>query len=149
LLKLAKHKIMTEKELQKNIVELWGIVERLEKEYSDDGKKFTIDGHLLGSIGEVYAKEKFKLKLLKNSSEIHDAEDELTGKLYQIKITQRDKVGLRKEPQNLIVIQIDKTGMPNIVYNGNGKPVWDLIKNKKMEQKYISIKQLEEIKANA
>lgn len=140
---------MTEKELQKNIVELWGIVERLEKEYSDDGKKFTIDGHLLGSIGEVYAKEKFKLKLLKNSSEIHDAEDELTGKLYQIKITQRDKVGLRKEPQNLIVIQIDKTGMPNIVYNGNGKPVWDLIKNKKMEQKYISIKQLEEIKANA
>jgi len=140
---------MSENELQKIIVELWAIVERLENNYFEDGKKFTIDGHLLGSIGEVYAKEKFKLKLLKNSSEIHDAEDELTGKLYQIKITQRDKVGLRKEPENLIVIQIDKTGMPNIIYNGNGKPVWDLIKNKKMEQKYISIKQLEKIKANA
>jgi hypothetical protein len=140
---------MSENELQKIIVELWAIVERLENNYFEDGKKFTIDGHLLGSIGEVYAKEKFKLKLLKNSSEIHDAEDELTGKLYQIKITQRDKVGLRKEPENLIVIQIDKTGMPNIIYNGNGKPVWDLIKYKKMEQKYISIKQLEKIKANA
>jgi hypothetical protein len=140
---------MSENELQKIIIELWGIVERLEKNYSEDNKKFTIDGHLLGSIGEVYAKEKFKLKLLKNSAEIHDAEDELTGKLYQIKITQRDKVGLRKEPENLIVIQIDKTGMPNIIYNGNGKPVWDLIKDKKMEQKFISIKQLEKIKPNA
>lgn len=140
---------MDENELQKIIIELWKIVERLENNYSEDDKKFTIDGHLLGSIGEVYAKEKFKLKLLKNSTERHDAEDELTGKLYQIKITQRDKVGLRKPPDNLIVIQIDKTGMPNVIYNGDGKPVWDLIKHKKMEQKYISIKQLEKIKANA
>lgn len=54
---------MSENELQKIIVELWGIVERLENNYFEDGKKFTIDGHLLGSIGQVYAKEKFKLTL--------------------------------------------------------------------------------------
>lgn len=56
---------MSENELQKIIVELWAIVDRLENDYFEDGKKFTIDGHLLGSIGEVYAKEKFKLELLK------------------------------------------------------------------------------------
>lgn len=140
---------MSENELQKIIVELWAIVERLENDYFEDGKKFTIDGHLLSSIGEVYAKEKFKLELLKNSSEIHDAEDKLTGKKYQIKITQRNKVGIRKEPDNLIVIKIDKTGMPKIVYNGDGKPVWDLIKHKNVEQKFISINQLEKIQVNA
>ncbi|WP_264522378.1 DUF6998 domain-containing protein [Flavobacterium sp. N1994] len=140
---------MSEKELQKIIVELWEIVNRLEKNYFEDGKKFTIDGHLLGSIGEVYAKEKFKLTLYNNSAKTHDAIDEVTKKEYQIKITQRNKVGLRHEPKNLIVIQIDKTGMPNIIYNGNGEPVWNLIKNKKAEQKFISIKQLEKIKANA
>jgi len=140
---------MSENELQKIILELWAIVDRLENDYFEDGKKFTIDGHLLGSIGEVYAKEKFKLELLKNSSEIHDAEDKLTGKKYQIKITQRNKVGIRKEPDNLIVIKIDKTGMPEIVYNGDGKPVWDLIKHKNVEQKFISISQLEKIQVNA
>jgi len=55
---------MNEKELQKIITELWKIVSRLENNYKKDDRKFTIDGHLLGSIGEVYAKEKFKLKLL-------------------------------------------------------------------------------------
>ena len=78
---------MNEIELQKIITELWQIVGRLENSYSEDNKKFTIDGHLLGSIGEVYAKEKFKLKLLPNSEKTHDAEDELTGEKYQIKIT--------------------------------------------------------------
>ena len=140
---------MNENELQKIIIELWGIVERLENNYREDDKKFTIDGHLLGSIGEVYAKEKFKLKLLKNSEKTHDAEDELTKEKYQIKITQRNKVGLRNEPDNLIVIQIDKTGMPKIIYKGIGKPVWDLIKGKKAEQKFISLTQLGKIKANA
>lgn len=140
---------MSENELQKIIVELWGIVERLEKNYIEDDRKFTIDGHLLGSIGEVYAKEKFNLKLLPNSEKCHDAIDEQTNEKYQIKITQRNKVGLRHEPKNLIVIKIEKTGMPNVIYNGKGKPVWKLIKHKKAEQKFVSIKQLEKIKANA
>jgi hypothetical protein len=140
---------MTEKELQKIIVELWEIVERLEKNYFEDDRKFTIDGHLLGSIGEVYAKEKFNLKLLPSSEKCHDAIDEHTKERYQIKITQRNKVGLRHKPDNLIVIRIEKNGMPNVVYNGKGESVWDLIKNKKAEQKFISIKQLENIKANA
>ena len=140
---------MNEDELQKIIIELWKIVERLENIYIDDGKKFTIDGHLLGSIGEVYVKEKFKLKLLNNSEKAHDAIDEINGEKYQIKITQRNKVGLRNEPDNLIVIKIDKTGMPKVIYNGIGKPVWNLIKDKKAEQKFISIRQLENIKANA
>jgi hypothetical protein len=138
---------MTEEELQKEIKELWEIVSRLETTYKSDGKKFTIDGHLLGSIGEVYAKEKFKLRLLRNSEKSHDAIDDKTNKKYQIKITQREKVGLRNEPDNLIVIQINTEGIPIIIYNDIGKPVWEMIKHKTTEQKFISLKQLKKIKS--
>ncbi|MEI6851262.1 MAG: hypothetical protein WCL06_00405 [Bacteroidota bacterium] len=137
---------MTEEQLQKEIRNLWKIVSRLEATYQNDKKKFTIDGHLLGSIGEVYAKEKFKLKLLPNSEKVHDAIDEKTRKLYQIKITQRNKVGLRNNPDNLIVIKIDKDGKPHIVYNGLGNPVWNEVKHKNSEQKFISLNQLDRIK---
>lgn len=137
---------MTEEQLQKEITGLWKIVKRLEKEYKTDNRRFTIDGHLLGSIGEVYAKEKFNLKLLPNSEKTHDAIHEKSKKKYQIKITQRDKVGLRSKPDNLIVIVIDSQGLPRVVYNDIGKPAWDLIKHKKSEQKFITIRQLEKIK---
>jgi len=138
---------MTEEELQKEIKELWEIVSRLETTYKSDDKKFTIDGHLLGSIGEVYAKEKFKLRLLQNSEKSHDAIDDKTNKKYQIKITQREKVGLRNEPDNLIVIKVNKEGIPIIIYNGIGKPVWEMIKHKTTEQKSVSLKQLKKIKS--
>ena len=133
---------MTKEELQIEINNLWKIVSRLEKTYESDGKKFTIDGHLLGSLGEVYAKEMYDLTLLPNSEKRHDARCNKTDKLYQIKITQRDKIGLRNEPDNLIVIKIDEMGTPITIYFGSGQPVWQLIKNKKTEQKYISLKQL-------
>ena len=132
---------MTEKELQIIIKDLWKIVDKLEDTYKSDERKFTIDGHLLGSIGEIYAKEKFNLTLLKNSSKTHDAEDS-DGKKYQIKITQRNKVGLRSEPDNLIVIKIDKEGVPHVVYKGDGKPIWEKIKHKKTEQKFIYLNQI-------
>ncbi len=137
---------MTELELQAEIINLWGIVNRLENTYKSENKKFTIDGHLLGSIGEIYAKVKFNLRLLPNSEKTHDAIDDLTNEKYQIKITQRNRIGLRNEPDNLIVIKINKEGIPVIIYHDKGKPVWELIKHKKTEQKFISLSQLEKIK---
>jgi hypothetical protein len=138
---------MKAEELQETIQELWDIVKKLEDNYKEDNRKFTVDGHLLGSIGEVYAKEKFNLKLLGNSEKCHDAIDEFNEK-YQIKITQRNKVGLRYEPDNLIVIKIEETGMPIISYKGCGKLVWESIKHKKGKQKFISINQLKILKKN-
>ncbi|PWH82260.1 DUF6998 domain-containing protein [Brumimicrobium oceani] len=139
---------MKAEELQQTIRELWGIVRKLEDNYKKDNRKFTVDGHLLGSIGEVYAKEKFNLELLKNSEKRHDAIDPATNKKYQIKITQRNKVGLSSEPDNLIVIKIKESGLPVISYKGCGKIVWESIKHKKGKQKFISINQLSVLKQN-
>jgi len=47
------------------------VVAELEKEF--EGRRFTPDGHLVGSIGEVVAAYAFGLKLLPASNERHDA----------------------------------------------------------------------------
>ena len=73
----------------------------------------------------------------------------LQKKNIKLKLPNVIKFGLRNKPNNLIVIKIEKTGMPKIIYKGKGEPVWDFIKNKKAEQKFISIQQLEKIKENA
>jgi hypothetical protein len=97
-------------------------VSELESEFAE--RKFTPDGHLVGSIGEVVAAYAFKLKLLPSSSEIHDAEAD-DGTLVQIKLTGGTKgVSLYSEPVHLLVLQLADNEF-RTVYNGDGKPAWD------------------------
>ena len=77
--------------LSDKIKELYRITNELETEYP--GRKFTIDGHLVGSIGEVIVSENYGLKLLPNSTETHDAEAK-DGKLVQIKATQISRIAI-------------------------------------------------------
>ena len=81
--------------LEEKIRELYRITAELEEKYP--GRRFTLDGHLVGSIGEVYAAEKYRLALLETSSEKHDALS-ADGRLIQIKITQTDRVSMYSEP---------------------------------------------------
>ena len=116
--------------LAATIRELYAIVGRLESEYHEHSRHFTLDGHLVGSIGEVYAAERYGIKLLTSSAPTHDgtAPD---GRLVQIKATQRDSVGISAKPDFLIVLRIDKRGGIDEVYNGPGEPVWSLFANRK------------------
>ena len=87
------------------------------------GRKFTPDGHLVGSIGEVLAAHRYALSLHAASSDGHDgtARD---GRQVEIKATQGDTVALRAEPQHLIVLHLNKQGHVSEVFNGPGAPVW-------------------------
>lgn len=60
------------------------IVAELEAEFP--GRHFTLDGHLVGSIGEVMAAYYYGIELYRASAEIHDGEIE--GRKVQIKISQ-------------------------------------------------------------
>ena len=101
---------------------LFGVVTELQEEFAADERKFTPDGHLVGSIGEVIAAYAYDLKLLRSSSSVHDAETE-DGKLVQIKLTGGKSVGLYSEPENLIVLQLAEMKVRSI-YNGTGSAVW-------------------------
>ena len=126
--------------LSDKIKELYKITNELEKEYP--GRKFTIDGHLVGSIGEVIVAENYGLTLLPNSTKTHDAISS-DGKYIQIKATQVKGVSISSEPDYLIVIRILSNGSWQEIYNGPGKPAWDNAgKMQKNGQRPISIHKL-------
>ena len=74
---------------------LYSIVDRLEELFP--GRRFTPDGHLVGSIGEVLAAATYDLELLPPSTERHDALSG-DGRKVQIKATQVRSVSLSSEP---------------------------------------------------
>jgi len=108
--------------LSDKIKELYKITNELESSYP--GRKFMIDGHLVGSIGEVIVAEHYRLTLLRNSAETHGAVS-ADGKYVQIKATQVNWISISSEPDYLIVIKLFSDGSWEEVYNGLGKPVWD------------------------
>ena len=126
--------------LSDKIKELYKITNELESSYP--GRKFTIDGHLVGSIGEVIVAEHYGLKLLPNSTETHDAVS-TDEKYVQIKATQINRIAISSDPDYLIVIKLFSDGSWEEVYNGPGKPVWDNAgKMQKNGQRPISLSKL-------
>ena len=138
--------------LSESIRELYAIVNRLETDYSQHNRHFTLDGHLLGSIGEVYAAERYGIELAKSSSECHDGTTKDERKRdVQIKVTQRNTIGLSSEPKYLIVLRIDERGSFEEVFNGPGEIVWELVKDKKLPkngQYQISLSKLRTLNEN-
>ena len=98
---------------------LLGQVAMLERMFPE--KKFTLDGHLVGSIGEVMAAFRYNLDLLPGMPHTHDARTRgRVRKKVQIKATQGNRVGIRSRPQYLLVLTIDNRGKFHEVYNGPG-----------------------------
>ena len=132
--------------LEEIIRELYKITAELEEKYP--GRRFTPDGHLIGSIGEVYAAEKYGLTLLETGSEKHDARSS-DGRLIQIKITQTDRVSIYSEPDYLIVMKMEHDGTIEEVYNGRGSAPWESAgKLQKNGQRSISLKKLISLNAH-
>lgn len=123
---------------------LYRIVNRLEALFP--GRKFTPDGHLVGSIGEALAAHMFGLRLLPASAPGHDAitADERTN--VQIKLTQGQSVSIRSEPQHLIVLRLSSNLGVDVVYNGLGASVWpETGKLQSNGTRTISVSKLKEI----
>jgi hypothetical protein len=103
---------------------LYDVVNELEEEFIDEERKFTLDGHLVGSIGEVVAAYTFGLTLYPPGKETHDAEAE-NGRKVQIKLTGGIRgIALSSKPDYLIVLQLRDLKF-SVVYNGPGAPVWE------------------------
>ena len=126
------------------LTELYSIVGSLQELFKD--RKFTPDGHLVGSIGEVIAAHMFTLELLPAGARVHDAEAS-DGRKVQIKFTQGNKsVGLRAEPDYLLVLRLTPERCVDVVYNGPGRAPWSGPgKVQSNGQKSISLKRLREL----
>lgn len=105
------------------VKQLYDIVNQLETMFP--GRKFTPDGHLVGSIGEVLAAYHYGLELLDNSAQTHDAKT-TDNRYVQIKITQGEQIAIRSEPNYLIVLKLDKESHAVEIYNGPGAMPWKM-----------------------
>ncbi|MCI4680027.1 hypothetical protein K9U39_14300 [Rhodoblastus acidophilus] len=106
---------------------LYSTISRLEAIFPR--RKFTPDGHLVGSIGEVIAAYMFDLDLLRGSNKGHDAIAQ-DGRKIEVKLTQGARVAIRHEPDHLIVLQRLKDGPVTVVFNGPGNVAWERCGNK-------------------
>ena len=107
--------------IKEKVQQLIGIVKELEKDFP--GRHFTLDGHLVGSIGEVMASYFYGIELYAASAVAHDGEIE--GKKVQVKITQQEDIVINHEPEYLIALYLNKNGEVYEIYNGPGKEPWN------------------------
>ncbi len=103
-------------------------VETLESMFDD--RHFTLDGHIIGSIGEVAAAKLYGIRLFISSTKAIDGE--VDSKLVQIKVVQQDNVmlsfdGEGESPYYLLVLYLNKRGVIFEVYNGLWKDAFGAV----------------------
>ena len=81
-------------------------------------REFTIDGRLVGDIGEILAAENYDIELDLKSQPKHDG-TMTDGKRVQIKATFKDKLTIKEIPDYYLGLKINKDG----IYNGPAKKI--------------------------
>jgi hypothetical protein len=132
-------------QLPEPVAAIYRAVEQLEAAYP--GRRFTPDGHLVGSIGEVVAAEALGLTLHPASHPAHDAFDEKGN--VQIKMTAGKSVSLYATCERLVVLRVVSPTEAKIVYDGPGEPVWSMAgKMQKNGQRTVRLAKLQALMGN-
>lgn len=115
-----------------NIEKLFEAMEDLQKNYPN--KQFTLDGKLVGDIGEILVQENYNVKLYSKQEKQYDGYDSENRKI-QIKATFKDALTFpcdkKDVPDYYIGLKINRDGSFEEVYNGKGSDVWKLVENRK------------------
>src|SRR6185436_11094544 len=142
---LAKHPVGSQLgrrvQLPPEVAAIYLAVAALEKKHPE--RKFTPDGHMVGSIGEVIAAEALGLTLHPASYPCHDAFDKNGGNV-QIKLTSRESISMYSACERLVVLKMVKPYREaEIVYDGPGQEAWACAgKKSKNGQRSISLAKL-------
>jgi uncharacterized protein DUF6998 len=101
------------------VVQMLAIVERLFQAYPK--KKFTLDGRLVGDIGEVLVEAAYDLQLYEDIKKHHDAECP-DGRRVQIKATMKDNLTFPADhiPDYYLAVKIGADGSFMEIFNGSG-----------------------------
>jgi len=100
-------------------------------------RKFTIDGRLVGDIGEILAELVYDIKLDDVSQPHHDATT-TDGKRVQVKATFKKSLTFKTTPELYLGIRINQDGTFEEIFNGPGR----LIHNEFSERKGLGEKLL-------
>jgi len=78
---------------------LLSIIKKLQGKYNN--RKFTLDGRLVGDLGEIIVEQNYKIKLFEKQEKMYDGYS--NSKKVQIKATFKDKLTF---PYGKIIFQI-------------------------------------------
>jgi len=111
------------------VKQMLAIVKRLSKAYPK--KKFTLDGRLVGDIGEVLVEEAYDVTLYADIKKHHDAQSS-DGRLVQIKATMKKNLTFPADhvPNYYIGIQVRSNGTFIEIFNGPGTIAWEAVKGR-------------------
>jgi len=140
--------------MREEIEALFGIIEVLKDKYKQHNKKFTLDGKLVGDIGEVLVAEYYGLTLYGDNNHTHDGF--VTGyenKQVQIKASFNDYFyftkDLERKPKYFIAVQLNQDGSFEEIYSGKGELLFNkLCSHLRPDRKYpyrLSVKKLKEL----
>ncbi len=87
-------------------------------------RQFTIDGRLVGDVGEVIAAMVYEIELDEVSQPIRDGTASNGGRV-QIKATFQDALTFKTVPEYYLGIKINPNGTFEEIYNGPGQPIFD------------------------
>jgi hypothetical protein len=111
------------------VKQMLAIVEKLCAGYPH--KKFTLDGRLVGDIGEVLVEDAYDLKPYPDIKKHHDAECP-DGRLVQIKATMKKSLTFPADhvPNYYLGVQVGADGTFVEIFNGLGAIAWEAVKNR-------------------
>ena len=125
------------------VAQLLEIVDRLRATY--EPKQFTLDGRLVGDIGEVLVQERYDLSLHPGLQHHHDGVCS-AGRQVQIKATMKNSVTFPCDhtPDYYIAVKIEADGSLVEIFNGPG-----LIARRAIERRRTSKTNLHSISLSA
>ena len=94
------------------------------------GREFTIDGRLVGDIGEVIASLDYDIELDEVSQPDHDGTT-ADGRRVQIKATFQDQLTFKTVPAMYLGLKLNQNGTYEEIYNGPGERIRDRYKHRK------------------
>jgi len=113
------------------IKQLRQIVKELQDAYPK--KKFTLDGRLVGDLGEVLAESGYDIELNDRLRKHHDARAS-DGRQVQIKATMKDSLTFPADhvPDYYLGIKIEPDGTLTEIFNGPGSVAYKSVKGRKV-----------------
>lgn len=103
------------------IKQLLEITQKLRTQYQ---RSFSLDGRLVGDIGEVLVAEKYGLELYSENTAVHDGFEKATGRKVQIKASFKNysyfPYGDNKLPDYFLSVNITENGELEELFNGPG-----------------------------
>ena len=104
------------------LTRLYEITDELEHMF---GRKFTPDGHLVGSLGEAIAVYMYELELTDPSFKTHDAKTKDGKRLVQVKFTAGNSFGIYAQPDYLIALKLANRNEIVEIFSGPGAIAWE------------------------